>query len=204
MKMIDVFEKHEMASHYEWAFPLDLVFAKQNSSRATSIRELSPEVIDSMEDYVRVASFSTKELTPDDIERMAGETLLAAGADNNIMVYDGENKDTSLLRLLSIMKTVYRRSCNKHNGLTKFLVEEDVFKSDMIKEFKAYGIDVYSYPFNKSGLTDFYLNNLHCISPKKNLVLGIGIDEAFVAPFTYDKMGLCVISNKEVLLGCTD
>lgn len=214
MKMIDVFQKVEMAPHWEWAFPLDFLapdIPRDYASLAYT-RELSPEVIDASEDFVRVARFSTKKLSKVDIERMAGQLLLAASTElhNRIIVDDIENGQTSLARLLAVMKTVYRRRFNHttslHGKLNKFFVEEDVFKSKMTERVKDLGVKVYPYPFNKSGLTDYYLTKLGGSFPRfrKNLVLGIGHEDSFVAPFEYKDMGLCVISNKELLLGCTD
>ena len=101
-------------------------------------------------------------------------TLLAAGVDRNILVYDGDAADGQFTkRLISLLKTVMRRNAGGNTGSISRGVMTDLYCSpEAIEDIRNWGIDqvdevtrreIYNSSDDGAPLTRVFGVNLHDI-----------------------------------------
>jgi hypothetical protein len=208
MKLSEIFEEIQLKENEVAEFPLDFL--------APGVKKdyWAFSHIDKCEgDFINIPLTLTEK---DHKEKLAGQLLLVAATDRNILVYDnsfrweidkeyirGQNYVTLLNKLPILMKTVMRK--NGKGEMTDLFIDENVnidkiFYEDTSLKINKVDHDLYNY------LLGYYFNDLKRDVPDSRYNLCIGVDlnlnDSFVQPIRENKYGLAVLDNRKVLLGC--
>jgi len=213
MKLSEIFEEIQLKENEVAEFPLDFL--------APGVKKdyWAFSHIDKCEgDFINIPLTLTEK---DHKEKLAGQLLLVAATDRNILVYDnsfpweidkeyirGQNYVTLLNKLPILMKTVMRK--NGKGEITDLFIdektkidryyEEEIFHEDISIKINGIDHDLYNY------LLGYFFNDLkgHVPYGRYNLCIGIdlNLNDSFVQPTCENKYGLAILDNRKVLLGC--
>lgn len=136
-----------------------------------------------------------------------GSILFSAAFDRNLLVYDGNRKDSILSnRLVMLMRQVMRR----HGGfrkikMTDLFIEENA-QYESLNNIKvnqvnsktwAKSIEIYKSYFDTKSFELLDISNKN----KKNFVLGVCRNIDLVKPFNGQMCGIACLDNRSVILG---
>lgn len=201
-----VFEPIHFASSQTIEFPLNFIGPGEKRTYAAYVRMLNKTHTIINEDYILVPTpFNNKNQATD---YDYGATLLVAGLDRNLLVYDSEcsgNYVSKKLQELMNITMIRTYGIKTKNKLTDIFIHESKFVENPPENMKVHRVNTKLWDRVLSVYEDFpeickynkHLNN------KTNLVIGVSVfTPEFIKPIIPNgNYGIAVLENRNIILG---
>lgn len=201
-----VFEPVQFAPGQTPEFPLDFIWPGEQREYVAYVKVLNKTDKMHNADYILVPTpFNNKNKA---IDYDYGTTLLSAGIDRNILVYDEKCSGNYVSkRLQALLSSVIRRNYGRKtkNRLTDIFIHESKFVENLSDKIRVHrvGTEVWNKILNDyAEFADVCKYNKH-LNNKTNLVIGVStVMQEFVKPIMSNgNHGIAVLDNRNVIFG---